>query len=170
MIRIKTFLICLTLFGCTPSEHDETILKSTDVENIVYRAHRKYGYNIVASRFAENEKKRYVFVLNANGVVMAVFRNRLNTLNEVSGKSQYLVSDTSNNNLYGGPSLFGYPIEGYYFRAIQYDSVKHFVSKIPASEINYFQSIDSLMKKNNIAFRPLDSMEKLYWFDYDFSK
>lgn len=162
------FLICITFFGCTASEHNETILKSTDSEKIVYRAHRKYGYNIVAARFNKNEKMRYVFVLNGNGVVMAVFRNRLIALDEVSGLSQYLVSDTGNKNIHG-PNLFRYPIQGYYPGAIQYDSVKHFVYNISLSEINYFQHIDSLMKTNNKAFRPLDSIEKLYWFKYDFS-
>ena len=168
MNRIKIFFICLTFFGCTAGEHNETVLKSTDTEKIVYSAHRKYGYNIVAARFNEHNKMRYVFVLNGNGVVMAVFRNRLISLNEVSGKSQYLVSDTSNNNIHG-PGLYGYPIQGYYPEAIQHDSVKHFVCKISLSEIIFFRSVDSLMKKNNKTFRPVDSMEKLYWFNYDFS-
>lgn len=168
MNRINFFISCLTLFACTSSEYNETILKSTDTEKIVYYAHRKYGYHIEAYRFHKDEKMRYVFVLNAKGGVRAVFRNRLNTLNEVSGLSQYLVSDTSNNNI-NGPNLFRHPIGGFYARAIKYDSIKHFVYKISLSEINFFRSVDSLMKKNSIEFKPIDSLEKLYWFKYDFS-
>jgi hypothetical protein len=166
MEYIKIFFLCFFLAGC--GEYNEKALKQTPTEKIVYSASFKYAsYDIVASRFFENNKMRYVFKLTSDGRIMTVFKNRLVALDDVSGVSKYLVSDTSNNKIFG-PNLFGHSIEGYYFKVIKYDSVEHIVKKISPSEISYFHSIDSLMKKNDIDLIPLDSVEKLYWFEYKF--